>query len=228
MAAKTKPFDKYLQLLGQWKTGVALPTLWFCTFDLGSVNALKGSLSNQLKNYESSLGSSGWDIKSSTVSKLTQSSLQYDSDNLMGCVFAKQVSIPSEQVTARHDGLSYGGFTSPITSDTRQQPSNFNVTFLETNASFIDFVLKPWCILVGYNGMVARSTNSKKSIKCSQCDMCMLAKAGAGQELVIRKIYRYYNVAPITVNGESYSHETDGLKTTQVTFAYDGYTILSP
>lgn len=225
MAVGVSPYEYYLELLGNWSTGVALPTLWFCTFDLGSVGCL-GNLSSQISRYESSMGSNGWKISNDTVRYLTSPKLNYASGNLMGCVFVKQVDIPSESINVNMGSLGYGGYMTPATASERKQYNELKVTFLETNASFIDMVIRPWTILVGYNGLVARSRNSPKNVKASICDMVMLAKTGAYSPLGIRKIYRFYNVAPYQVSGESYSHASDTLKTTGVSFAYDGYTVL--
>jgi hypothetical protein len=220
------PYEYYLDLLGDWSTGVALPSLWFCTFHLDTVNCLKSTLQKQLNNYESTLGDSGWEISKDTVKYLTDGRLQYASNSLMGCVFAKEVNLPPESVNATHDGLDYGGFMAPVTVSERAKYVNFDATFLETNASFVDMVLRPWSILVGYNGFVARSKNSAKSVKCAQCDVCLLAKTGADSDLAIRKIYRFYNIAPINISRETYNHNPDGLKLTPVSFIYDGYAIL--
>jgi hypothetical protein len=226
MASSQSPYEYYLELLGKWSTGVALPTLWFCTFDLSSINCLKSNVSTALNNYEATLGNSGWSISQSTVKKLTSSGLQYQSNSYMGCVFAKQVDTPSDSINASHSGLDYSGYVAPITTNGRQALPELSITFLETNASFIDLVIRPWLVLTSYNGCVARSKNSAKAVKCRYCDMCMLAKAGSGNSLAIRKIFRFFNVVPNQIMGESYSHAPDALKTTQVNFLYDGYTVL--
>lgn len=222
----TSPYEYYLELLGKWSTGVAIPSLWFCTFHLDSVNCLKSNLQNQLNGYESTLGDSGWNISENSVKYLTDGRLQYASNSLMGCVFTKEVSIPNESINISHEGLTYGGYMAPATVSERNKHINFGATFLETNASFLDLVIRPWLVLVGYNGFVARSQNSPKNVKCRLCDICLLAKAGANQSLVIRKIHRFYNVAPANISGETYNHTEGGLKLTNVDFAYDGYTIL--
>ena len=224
--SKNSPYEYYLDLLGDLVTGVALPSLWFCTFHLDTVNCLKKNLQTQLNGYESTLGDSGWNISNNTIKYLTDSKLQYSSDSLMGCVFAKQVDIPVTSVEAGNVGLEYGGYLPPVTVSKRTSYTPLTVTFLETNGSFLDLVIRPWLTLVAYNGFVARSKNSPKSVKCKQCDICMLSKTGPYSPLAIRKIHRFYNIAPTTLSGESYNHNADALITTQASFAYDGYTVL--
>ena len=223
---QTSPYEYYLNLLGNFATGVALPTLWFCTFHLDTVNCLKKDIQTQLNGYESALGDSGWNIENGTVKYLIDSSLQYSSNSLIGCVFAKEVTLPPINVEAGNVGLDYGGYMAPVTGDVRGKYTPLTITFLETVGSFLDLVIRPWLTLVGYNGFVARSKNSSKSVKCQQCDICMLAKTGSGSNLEIRKIHRFYNLAPVSLTGETYNHNADGLILTPATFAYDGYMVL--
>lgn len=224
MASQMSPYEYYLDLLGHWSTNIALPSQWFINFHLDSVNCLKGNLQGQLNNYESH--GNGWTISSDTIKYLTSKRLQGASENLMGCVFAKELTLPGEAISGDHEGLEYGGYTAPLTISHRKSYPTLGVIFAETNASFLDMVIKPWSVLVGYNGFVARSKNSPKSVKCNQCDICLLAKTGSGSPMAIRKIYRFFNIAPLEVNSEVYSHQADALKTTSVQFGYDNYAIL--
>jgi len=219
------PYEFYLDLLGEWATGVALPSLWFCYFNFDNVGALRSDLlQNQLKAYEAVGGN--WNISGNTIARLTDGRLQYSSNSLTGCVFAKQVDLPSDEVSVQNDTLKYGGYTAPATASERRRANVTTVTFLETNASFLDLVIRPWVVLVGYNGLIARSPNSYRNVKCSEFNICMLAKAGANVPLKIRKIFRFTNVAPSLISGESYAHTTDSLKTSKVNFTYDTYSVL--
>jgi hypothetical protein len=96
---------------------------------------------------------------------------------------------------------------------------------LETNASFLDLVIRPWVIMVGYNGLIARSRNSDKNVK-AMIDVVFYAKTGFGYPMGIRKVYRFYNVAPISIGGETYSYNEEGLRYTDVKFVYDKYAVL--
>lgn len=219
----TSPYTYYNQLLGEWPTGLALASQWFIFFDLNSVNALQGTMERQLLQKESAFGNMGWRLNNSVTRQLTDGRLQWAVQNLTGCVFARQVSLPSDGVSAGNEGLSYGGYMPPATASNRNKYKQLSVTFLETNASFLDLVLRPWTILVGYNGLVARGSNSPKKVKCRFADVVMLAKTGAGRPMGIRKIYRFYNLAPVSIDGEEYSYMSEGMKYSNVSFVYDGY-----
>lgn len=217
------PYAAYLDLLGRWPTNVALASQWLIYFDFSSVGALQNNLQSQLFERESAFGNYGWKYADNVTKYLLDGQLQYSYQNLMGCVFARQVSLPSEGVTAGNEGLDYGGYMPPATASNREKYKKLTVTFLETNASFLDLIIRPWTILVGYNGLVARADNSPKNVKCRFADVVMLAKTGAGNQMEARKAYRFYNLAPVSIEGEEYSYMQDGMKYSNVSFVYDGY-----
>lgn len=217
------PYDYYLDLLGQWQTNIALASQWFIYFNFDSLkrNGLFRSFELTLNDWEESK----WKINSNVTRQLTDGRLQHTSNSLVGCIFAKQVSLPKEDVNVSHEGLNYGGYQSPIIASTRSPYQNFSVTMIETNASFLDLIIRPWIISVGYNGLVARKKSSYKYVKADYADVVMLAKAGPNTKMTIRKIYRFYNVAPVSIQGEEYSYAGDGMKYSSVGFAYDKYSI---
>lgn len=219
----TSPYAYYNQLLGEWPTSIGLASQWFIFFDLNSVNALQGSMETQLLAKESAFGNLGWRLDNSVTRQLTDGRLQWAVQNLTGCVFARQVNLPSDGTAAGNEGLSYGGYMPPATASNREKYKKLSVTFLETNASFLDLVLRPWTVLVGYNGLVARNSNSPKKVKCRFADVVMLAKMGPDVPMGIRKIYRFYNLAPVSIDGEEYSYMSEGMKYSNVSFVYDGY-----
>lgn len=220
--AEQSPYAYYLDLLGKWPTSIALASQWFVYFDFSSVNSLVTDFQNILNTKESN---SHWSYNSEATKYLLDGKLQYSVGNLMGCAFARAVRLPGEVINATHEGLSYGGFQSPATSSGREKYEKFELTMLETNASFIDLVLRPWAVAVGYNGLVARSKTSEKYVKANFVDVVLLAKTGAYTPLGIRKIYSFYNVAPVRIPSEEYSYMEEGLRTSNVEFIYDNYSV---
>jgi hypothetical protein len=215
------PYEYYLELLGKWPTGIALASQWLVHINFDGVNGLMSNLGNTIKNKENSR----WNIDQAVTSKLIDGSLQYSTNNMTGCVFARQVGLPGETINASNTGLEYGGYMAPATSDTRNKYEPLSITLLETNASFLDFVIRPWTIMVGYNGLVARAPGSAKYVKAPFIDIVMYAKTNA--QLQIRKIYKFENVAPVSIGGETYSYTEEGLRYTDVKFVYDKYSIQS-
>jgi len=212
-------YEYYLALLGTWPTNLALASQWYLQFtSLNDINALTNNFGNVLNVYEDS---AYWQYSQYATSTLLGDTFQYAP--YIGCAWAREVDLPSEKINASHDGLEYGGYQPPATSNTRKKYDNLSITMLETNASFIDLILRPWAIAVGYNGLVARDKGSQKYVKCGQLDVVMLAKTGYGSPLAPRKVYSFSNVAPVTIPSESYSYMEEGLRTSPIEFVYDSY-----
>jgi len=218
----TSPYQYYNQILNAWPTAIALESQWFCYFDLQSVGVLQKDVSNILNTYESK---SDWGINIETIATLINNDNQAKTENLIGCVFARQVTLPNETVDAGNQGLSYGGYQAPATTNGRQAYGKLKVIFTETNSSFIDFIIRPWIVAVGYYGLVSRSVNQ---VKCRYADMFYLAKTGPKSSSVIRKIARFYNIAPVSVSGLSNTYASEGLQFSSVDFVYDYYSIIDP
>jgi hypothetical protein len=214
------PYSYYLDLLGQCPTSIALASQWFITFDFRDVGSLFSNLQDILNDRETS----GWNYNKDVTKYLLDSSLQSSTNNLIGCAFARQVKLPSESINASHTGLEYGGFQAPATSSGREQYNTFSVFMLETNASFIDLILRPWTIAVGYNGLVAREIGPKY-VKAKSATIYMLAKTGQYSRMAFRKAYTFYNVAPVKIFSEEYSYAEEGLRGGEVEFVYDRYTV---
>ena len=214
------PYEYYLELLGKWPTSIALASQWLVHINFDGVSGLMSILGDTIKNKENN----GWSIDQSVTNKLIDGSLQYSTQNMTGCVFVRQVGLPGESIEASNVGLDYGGYMAPATANTRAKYDPLSLTFLETNASFLDFVIRPWTIMVGYNGLVARAPKSSKYVKASFINVIMYAKTDS--QLDIRKIYTFENAAPINIGGETYSYTEEGLRYTDVKFVYDRYYIL--
>jgi hypothetical protein len=217
------PYSYYLELLGSWPTGISLASQWLIYFDFSSVNSLMGNLEGTLRDRE--YGST-WSLDKSVTKYLLDGRLQYATNNMTGCVFSRQVQLPSETISGGNEGLDYGGFMAPATVGNREKYQSLSVTMMETNASFLDLIIRPWVISVGYNGLIARSKNSEKYVKCNFADVVMFAKTGSYRKMGIRKIYRFFNLAPISLPGETYSYAEEGMKYGDVKFVYDRYSIL--
>lgn len=214
-----QPYDYYLGLLGKWPTGIALASQWLVVIDFSPVKGLLTNLESIITQKES-----GWKYDSGLSTFLIDSSLQSNVDQRNGCTFARQISLPGESIEASNQGLDYGGYLAPATASKRSNYEPLSLTLLETNASFLDLIIRPWIILVGYYGLVARASGSQKNVKAN-IDLYMFAKSGPTKPTDIRKHYKFYNAAPISLGGETYSYTEEGLRYSDVKFIYDKYTV---
>jgi hypothetical protein len=229
--ANKSPYRYYLDVLSNWSTTIALESQWFVSFNFGSVASttglLKSNISDTLRNLEAGSSDTYWDIKPSILNDLLAPKNQDTPSSLIGCVFVREVKLVGERIKAGNEGLDYGGYQAPATTSGRQAYEKLRITFLETNSSFIDFVLRPWSILVGYYGLVARPDNSSKIVKCPYIDIINIAKTGPKTPSIKRKITRFHNVAPISVTGLTNTYASEAIQTSSVEFVYDYYSVLS-
>lgn len=224
-SAPPNPYDFYLNILSQWPTAPAMMDLWMVMIDLQSVSALTNDPSFLVNSMEST-GAGQWAVAQNTVDKLTSEEYQRSYNNLIGCVFAQDIIIPGESVAVTQSGLDYAGLRSPNTAGVRAKSEMVTIKFLETNASFLDLIIRPWIILVSHFGLVARASGSTRNVKSNYMDVIQYAKTGPLSTMAPRKIIRYFNVVPTKLSGYSMSKHSSGLARIDVSFAYDSYVVL--
>ena len=223
----TSPYRYYLDVISNWPTAIAPESQWFVNFDLETVTALK-TVSN-VQKYDSGSGSDTvWNIPQGTVNNLISKENQFATESLIGCVFAREVTVPGESIDAGNVGLDYGGYQAPATSNGRNKYGKLHIVFSETNSSFLDFVIRPWIILVCYYGLLARADKSPKKVKCNYADVVYIAKTGPYSPSIQRKIIRYFNIAPVSIGSISNTYASEGMQYKGVDFVYDSYSVLDP
>jgi len=215
-------YEYFFQILGDWGGSIPLEGQWFVYFDLESVNALKTNVGDAIKSYENG---TDWQISPNLTSQLKKKLYNPGIEQLVGCVFARDITLPGETINTSNNDVKYGGYLGPSTSSNREGYGKLSVTFTETNASFVDFIMRPWTILVGYNGLIARNDNSPKKIRCKTIEVIQLAKTGAKNPMAKRKKITFYNAAPVSIEDSSLTYAADGLNYTKVEFVYDYYSI---
>jgi hypothetical protein len=220
--------ENYLDIISKWPTSIPPDNQWFTYIPFETVGALQANIFSKIRNYETGGGQgTGWEVQDNIVNHLISPELQAGGP-FMGCIFANTVMIPNESITAENTGLRHAGFQAPATVSHRDPQGRLSIKFIETTSSFIDFVLRPWTILVGHLGFVTRADQSK-NVKASFIDVVYLGKSGAFEkEPIKRKIFRFHNIAPVKVQGMSNSYAENSLKSSTVDFIYDYYTIENP
>jgi hypothetical protein len=202
-----------------------MASMWLVIINLQSISALTNNPEFLVSDLESG-DFQPWQISQNTVDTLKSPEYQQSTEHLMGCVFAQEVTIPGEGVNVSSEGLDHAGFLAPNTSKNRNKLEKIKISFLETNASFCDLVIRPWLVLVSHYGLVARAPNSPKNVKCDFIDVVQFAKSGPNTSASIRKLIRYYDVVPTVIASSTISRAEEGLKRREVTFAYNGYSVM--
>ena len=212
------PRDNFFQILEQWESSMILQSMWMVFFKI------PGIVTDQtMKRYGEFIVDQGNSIDRAKTG-LSKDLFM----NTMGCAFCQAVTIPAEQGSVEHAGGagegSRGFLAGPVHKG-RSQYGALSMEFLETNVSFVDFLIRPWMILGTHRGLIA---NSQAPITT---DMVLVNLARAGVEypenwhqdpktdskkqppnkrgFVPRKIWIFEKCIPVNISSETYSTDAD-------------------
>lgn len=197
----------------------ALPKgpLWVVTFDFD--DDLKNTI-RLAKSYEPQLPES-WEIEKA-LATITTDTFQ----KTKGCVLAQSVNIPGESLITSFEGTQSNGFIRSRVGLGRQDFETLNISFLNTNVNFVDNVIRPWTIMTGHLGMIARP--KEKKYRCNTVELIRLGVTSPDEPPVEIQKFNFYGVCPIAVESEQLTYDTAGNQTTKsASFAFQWYTVRS-
>lgn len=70
-----------------------------------------------------------------------------------GIVISQGVTEVGDGFDFKREGYSNGGYLKGILSNSRNDLNQFQISLLETDTSFLDFVIRPWIIALSYEGL---------------------------------------------------------------------------
>jgi hypothetical protein len=217
----SSPFRYYLDVISKWDTAPALSCFWYLFFDLKSVGALRELIPAASRYNDGDY--QPWSVSQDIISDLITERNQGGHNQRTGCVFARSVTVPGEMAKiSRADNFT--GYLSPAISSGRKSLGTCKVQFLETHNSFVDFIIKPWLLLVSQYGLVARTPGSYKDVKCKTLDIIEMAKTGPYNSMTIRKVIKCFDVVPSSV-GSSILNQNNDLITNTVDFSFNSYSV---
>lgn len=165
-----------------------------------------------------------------TVRKFLKKEMVKNDDLL----FATGVTLPGESITEERVGAStggtvYGGLLSAPVLKGRKNLVNFEMSLIETNDSFIDYVMRPWVVAVSQFGLFARNSNSDQNFKTkvtiSFLDRTSVTSDGSAN---LRKTIVFENAAPLSVGGYEVSYgntKSTGVRFAKTTWTYTNYRV---
>jgi hypothetical protein len=159
-----------------------------------------------------------WDIE-----KAIATTLYTDFQEKKGCMFVQAVQIPGEANQVNPEGLQQSGYIRTFTGAGRDAFQNLQISFLETNISFADNVIRPWVIATSHLGMIARSGPLNY-----RCNISIYKLGVLSQETspYVAQKYTFYGACPISVTGEEYNYtQTTSPVNREATFVYHYYTV---
>jgi len=223
----TSPRDVFLQQITTvWNTAIPMSTQWIVL-----IESFPSSLTTSiLQGLERTDGNKvGFDIDDS-VNVLTSNTNQ----QLNGCLFAHEVTIPSEQFNVEGIAIANNrGFLPGVLGSNRiADAPSLNITFKETTTSFIDLVIRPWVILGAHFGLTARpgDNSGAKDPKNVKVNMQIIeyTRSSGFNTMLPRKTWSFYNCVPYNVSEETLDYETEKLQTFRTLWTYSNYTVGTP
>lgn len=152
-------------------------------------------------------------------------------------LFANGVTVPGESTAIARAGAAsdtgglHGGLLSAPIIKGRKDLSNLEITFLETNVSFIDSVLRPWAVAVSHYGLFARDRKSYQNFK-TNVTVDYLSKEATSVVGMVRKRIKFNDAAPVEVGGFETSYGSTGksteMRVTKTVWTYSTYSIQYP
>ena len=161
-----------------------------------------------------------WDIETAIVTTLGD-----DYQKTKCCLFAQAVQIPGEGSVINPQGLQYNGFLQTNVGGGRNVYNGVQISFLETNVSFVDNVIRPWVIATAHLGMIAREGDLNYRTNMTVYKLGVLAPERPPH--VLQK-FTFFGCCPIDVTGEEYNYtQVTSPVNREATFNYHYYNVES-
>src|SRR5579864_5107173 len=144
--------------------------------------------------------------------------------------------MPIDGIESGRAGEFTGGYVRGVYTTQRKDFGLFDVSFLDTNLSFADSVLRPWSIMAAHRSLIARASDTNASTNATNTPnqgngvktniiVYHLAKDGADQPMIVREQYNFYDCVPVDIDGPHYSSEGEQVVLRQIKFLYSYYTV---
>lgn len=215
--------DYFLLQLESWLSSIPLQSQWIIL-----IQPFPACLSTNILQGLERTGGNPLNYNISEAKTLLTSS-PYQSVN--GCIFAQSVSLPDETMkTEKAFIANERGFLPGIVSSGRTSNNQLTISFLETNTSFIDFVIRPWVIAGEHFGFVAREndTVTRRDSRNVKSTIYVLEYTRTYQHvsMVPRKTWTFFNCAPTSVQTRTLGYdEPITAPTISTTWTYTDYAI---
>jgi len=263
MATDTLGFyDYFLTRLGDWAMGIPLQSFWVIIIDFPtSIQKV------WLERFKTEFEPINWEklkeeaygglITSPYQNEYSTNSLSQD-EYLFGCMFARSIAIPGEKTELASPAIqNASGLLFPSISKNRSSLPELDISFIETNSSFVDNVIRPWNIIGSHLGLISRPAgeNIKGKIRVifyakpkigendylrktnvvydnDKIPILSHSKSIAGvkdsKPLIKRKIFVFHDVVPTVVSSQEYTQSGDALLIRPVKFTYSSYSYEAP
>ena len=253
-------YEYFLSRLGDWAMGIPLQSFWVVVIEFPP--SIKNYWINRLPVFEPifwnqfDTGAYGGLITKPYQNNFSDGRTTAG-EYLYGCMFARSVGVPGEKTELTNPSIANAsGLLFPNISKNRSALSELDISFIETNSSFVDNVIRPWNLLVSHLGLIGRPPDrsikgtiqiifyAKPDIKnedyirnstpiiniigTSREEIDPQIRGIKDKPLIRRKIFTFYDVAPTFVSSQEYTQAGDALLVRPTKFTYSSYSYSAP
>jgi len=237
--------DQFMHILDTWEYSIPLNQLWMVFFNIPPAVSTE-SMKRWGEDIIPTVGESDINLAKNRFN---------NTDMYMrnvGCAFAQTFTVPQEQNAISKVGPTNRGFLKAPILEQRQQFASINIEFLESNLSFVDFLIRPWTVLSSHLGYVARP--DAVSNLATDIVVINFAKGGVDFEFapgvpvrsdrnvrtdtvqvrnnrgfVARKMYLFSGCTPINVGPERYGYSPEGgVDRRDTEWVFKRYQVMTP
>lgn len=207
------PRDTYLSLLDQWEYNLALTSQWILIIhDLPRIK----NIVRKVQPLEAWSPNIDWTINDVVYEKLTNEQVQ--ATDQMGCFFVDSVALPGDGFSQEEATIpNSGGLINAGVAGKRTTFSGKRIgtTFRETNLDFVEAVLRPWIIACSHIGFFAFQ-QAADNVRIPRMQLINYSRfryapntPTSQSDRPRRKMYNFYNVAPVEIDAKTYSYTED-------------------
>ena len=161
------------------------------------------------------------------TSKAAKVLLGEDYQSRHGCLFAQAIELPGERIQTNAEGsIKSGGFIRARVGAGRDDFGTLKITFLETNISFVDSLLRGWALATANFGLIARAPTDPLQYRTTLYCYKFGTYSAAEPPYVIQEVV-FDGICCTSVSSEEYNYAAaDGTaKMREAEFLYNSYAI---
>jgi hypothetical protein len=212
LADTTNLLEKMASMLFSYN-GPALSQLWLVEIDATNLTNIISYINSQRTDYDDEFSLS--DLDPGSISR------EWYINNTHCLLAMSQTILPSDSINTQRSLITNSGLVGGLFGSTRDAFPNATISFLETNNSFIDFVLRPWMTMVGHKSL--KDFNLRMNITMTEYQK--VGQPSSGFNLIPRKRVKLIDAAPVRVSSEELNYTGDKIMIKNVEFAYTKYKI---
>ena len=218
----------FLGTISKWAAGIPLSSMWAVFIEIPP------GVKQWLEKFKAeSYDGNDWKGLSTRMfehlNKPAYNNVDINTKFAHGCVFARGVTIPGETQHVVNISTKTSGLLFPDVLGGRSNRNIISISCLETNASYVDSVLRPWSIVASYAGLISRNDaeNIKGKITAYYYSKTSIGgDRGRGLGPGIRKAFIIEDVVPVSIESASSNQRFgDSLQEKDVAFYFSRYSI---